>query len=585
MSKRWIIQPPAPDQVEALARGLGVHPLVAWVMLNRGLTDLETAGRFLNPSLDQLRPDPLPSDADKAVDRLRKALESGEVIGIHGDYDVDGVTGAALFASFLSELGGRVVTYLPHRQREGYGMKPAGVDALKAQGASLILTVDCGISDLAALEHAQKLGLPVIVVDHHQVPQQLPPAFAIINPHLSLGARLTPGAPRAHDRSLTELSGAGLAYLVLVALRAHLRERGFFQNRAEPNLRSYLDLAALGTIADVVPLFGLNRTLVAFGLEQINAPTRPGLQMLSRVAGLNETKLSAMRVAFTLVPRLNAPGRLDHAGLALQLLLTRELREARELAEQLDRMNATRQRVEERILAEALEQAEEDPKGLQGRSLVVAGKGWHPGVIGIVASRLVDRYHRPSAVISLQDGVGKGSLRSIPGFHLFQGLEECAPVLMSFGGHAQAAGLVIAEDQLPAFRERFEAVVAGRTQPADFEAGLTLDAEWRLNQLDRKLVDDLARLEPHGPGNPEPLFAARGVLVTQCRVVKDKHLFLVLQEGGVNIEGWAFGQGPEGPEPGDLIDVAYTPELHRHRDREYIRIRIKDFRTVHSRRP
>jgi single-stranded-DNA-specific exonuclease len=581
MPKRWIIRPPAADQAETLARGLGVHPLVAWVMLNRGLTDLEAGARFLKPSLDQLRPDALPPDTGKVVDRLAQALDQGETIGIHGDYDVDGVAGAALFASFLSELGGRVVTHLPHRQREGYGMKPAGVDALQAQGASLILTVDCGISDQAALEHAQTLGLPVIVVDHHQVPHQLPPAFAIINPNLSFGARLTPGA---NDDSLTNLSGAGLAYLVLVALRAHLRERGFFQNRAEPNLRSYLDLAALGTIADVVPLLGLNRTLVAFGLEQINAPVRPGLQMLSRVAGLHETQLSAMRVAFTLVPRLNAPGRLDHAGLALQLLLTRELREARELAEQLDRMNSTRQRVEERILAEAVEQVEEDPKMPAGRSLVAAGKGWHPGVIGIVASRLVDRYHRPTAVISLQDGVGKGSLRSVPGFHLYQALEECAPVLIGFGGHAQAAGLVIAEDQLPAFRERFEAVAAERTAAADREAKLVLDAEWRLSKLDRKLVDDLARLEPHGPGNPEPLFAARGVIVVQSRVVKDKHLFFVLQEGGVNIEAWAFGQGPECPAPGDLMDVAYTPELHRHRDRESIRIRIKDFDHVHSRK-
>ena len=579
-----MIQPPAADQAEALARSLDLHPLVAWVMLNRGFTDLDQGRRFLNPSLDQLRPELLPRDADPAADRLAQALEKGEIIGIHGDYDVDGVTGTALFASFLSELGGRVVTYLPHRQREGYGMKPTGVEALKAQAASLILTVDCGISDLAALEHAQELGLPVIVVDHHQVPHQLPPALAIINPHLgareTLGARLTPGA---HDRSLTDLSGAGLAYLMLVALRARLRERGFFRNREEPNLRSYLDLAALGTIADVVPLLGLNRTLVAFGLPLINAPTRPGLQMLSRVAGLHQTELSAVRVAFTLVPRLNAPGRLDHAGLALQLLLTRELREARELAEQLDRMNSTRQRVEERILAEAVEQVEEDSRMLAGRSLVVAGKGWHPGVIGIVASRLVDRYHRPAAVISLQDGVGKGSLRTIPGFHLFQGLEKCAPLLIGFGGHAQAAGLVIAEEKLPAFRERFEAVVAEQSSAADLEEKLVLDAEWRLNHLDRKLVDDLARLEPYGPGNPEPLFAARGVIVTQCRVVKDKHLFLVLQEGGVNVEGWAFGQAAEPPEPGDLIDAAYTPELHRHRDREYVRIRIKDFHLVHSR--
>jgi len=573
MPRRWEIRPPSKELAETLARELELHPLAAWVLLNRGISDPAAGRQFLQPSLDQLKPEPLPCDMDKAVARLAQALEKNEMIGIHGDYDVDGVTGAALLCSFLTELGGRAIPYLPHRQREGYGMKPAGVDALKSQGASLILTVDCGISDQPALEHAERLNLPVIVVDHHQVPRHLPPAYAIINPN-------RPDCPFP----FTELSGAGLAYLLLIALRAHLRERGFFQGKAEPNLRAYLDLAALGTIADVVPLIGLNRTLVAFGLKEINSPERVGLQMLSRVAGLDGVKLSAGRVAFTLVPRLNAPGRLDHAGQALKLLLTRELREARELAEELNRMNATRQRVEERILAEALEQVEEDPRFLSGRALVVAGKGWHPGVIGIVASRLVERFFRPAAVISLQDGIGKGSLRSIPGCHIYQALEECAPLLQGFGGHAQAAGLVIAEDKLPAFRERFEAAVAKRTAAEDFARKLVLDAEWPLHKLDRGLVDDLFRLEPHGMGNPEPVLAARGVVVAQARVVKDKHLFLVLQEGGKNIEGWAFGQAEDPPEPGDLVDVAYTPELHRHRDREYIRVRIKDYHLVHDRR-
>lgn len=579
MPRRWEIRPPDKALAERLARELEIHPLTSWVLLNRGISEPEAGRRFLNPSLDQLRPEPAPHDMDRAVARLAQALENQELIGIHGDYDVDGVAGTALLAEFFTALGGRVISYLPHRQREGYGLKPAAVEALKAKGADLLVTVDCGTTDRPALEHARELGLPVIVVDHHQVPESLPPADAIVNPHRDQSAGETTGRTDS-PVPYQELSAAGLVYVLLLVLRAHLRQRGFFQNRDEPNLRACLDLAALGTIADVVPLVGLNRLLVTFGLEKLNSPERIGLRMLSQVAGVNGQKLSAGKVAFTLVPRLNAPGRLDHAGTALRLLLSREMREARELAEELNRMNATRQRVEERILAEALEQVEGDPRMLSGQTLVAAGKGWHPGVIGIVASRLVDRFSRPVAVISLQDGVGKGSLRSIPGCHVYRALTECAPALQSFGGHAQAAGLTLAEAKLPEFRERFEAAVRRQSAEEDFTPRLRLDAEWPLTRLNERLVKELARLEPYGMGNPEPVFAARGVIVVQSQVRNDKHLFLVLREKEVNLEAWAFGQAEQLPAPGDLVDVAYTPELNRRGDREYVRIRVKDLHVV-----
>jgi single-stranded-DNA-specific exonuclease len=573
MPKKWEIKRQNPGKVEALARALDLSPVTAWILLNREIEDPELARHFLSPSLEQLRPEVALKDLDLAVARLLSAIQEGQCIGIHGDYDVDGITGAAILARFFKDLGMKVVIHLPHRAREGYGMKPAGVDALVAKGADLIIAVDCGIADHEAMSRARQMGRQVIVVDHHHVPDILPEAYAIIDP-LRLDCEF----------SFPELSGAGLAYYLLIALRASLRDQGFFKTakgsrgrgRTEPNLREYLDMVALGTIADVVPLKRANRVLVQFGLKELDQGSRPGVKMLKKVAGIQERRLTYGMVAFYLAPRINAAGRMNNAETGLNLLLTRDLREARILAEDLDKKNSLRQRVEERILKEAVDKIEAEGNWQARRSLVVGGQDWHPGVIGIVASRLVERYYRPAAVISFSEGIGKGSLRSIPGLHLYDALSACRDHLIRYGGHKQAAGITIAEACFEDFCEGFEAAVAERTRPEDFEERLFADAEWSICRVNRELLEELESLAPFGPGNPEPCLVARGVKVVHSRLAKGKHVILVLEEGGETRDAIAFRMAEHLPDRGEILDIAYTPELDYYQGQERIRLRIKD---------
>ncbi len=571
MPKKWEIKRQDRGKVEALARTLDLSPVTTWILLNRGIENPELARQFLCPSLEQLRPEISLKDLDVAVARLVSAIQEGQCIGVHGDYDVDGIAGAAVLARFFKDMGMKTVIHLPHRSREGYGMKPAGVDALVAKGADLILAVDCGITDHEAVARARELGLDVIVVDHHQVPETLPDAYAVIDP-LRMDCEF----------SFPEVSATGLAYYLLIALRASLRDQGFFNKakgparRAEPNLREYLDMVALGTIADVVPLKGANRVLVQFGLKELDAGTLPGVKMLKKVAGIGERRLTYGMVAFYLAPRINAAGRMNNAETGLNLLLTRDLREARILAEDLDKKNSIRQRVEERILKEAVEKIEAEENWQSRRSIVVGGQGWHPGVIGIVASRLVERYTRPAAVISFSEGVGKGSLRSIPGLHLYDALTACHDHLIQYGGHKQAAGIIIAEDCFEDFCKGFENAVAERTQAQDFEERLFADAEWDIGRVNRDLVGELELLAPFGPGNPEPCLVARGVKVVHSRLAKGKHVILVLEEKGETRDAIAFRMAEHLPERGEFLDIAYTPELDYYQGQERIRLRIKD---------
>lgn len=563
----WRIKKPDQDEVDRLASELSVSRVVAWVLLNRGINDAVKAEEFLSPSLDNLKADTPPAGAEKAVERIAEALEKGETIGIHGDYDVDGITGTALLDRFLRELGGKTVSYLPHRQKEGYGMKPVGVEELHKRGAGLILSVDCGVNDYEAVERSNRLDTDVIVVDHHQLPETLPPAHAIVNPRL-------PDCPYNSE----ELSGAGVAFYLCIALRAHLRKLGRIKNG--PNLKAYLDLVALGTIADVVPITGMNRVLVHFGLAELAAAQRPGIIQLKRVAGLSEGPVGVGQVSFRLAPRLNAMGRLDAADPALQLLLAENEREAGIIADKLEELNRTRQSVEERILEEADKALGVMEGGHLAPGLAVAGQGWHVGVIGIVASRLTDTYYRPSAVIGVHNGMGRGSLRSIPGVNIYKVLERCSHLLEVFGGHPSAAGLTIKEDNIPRFLELFPEAVAAQAPDLDYEPYLSVDAEWPVSNCDLELVKDLGRLKPHGIGNPEPCFCARGVLVKWARQGRSNTLLMGVEEKEVTLPAVGFRMGHRLPEPGDRLDIVYIPKLNTWKGDESVQLEIKDLRVL-----
>lgn len=482
-----------------LSRELGLHPLASRTLASRGLADLAAAERFLVPRLEDL-PDPFSmKDMEQAADRLVRAVESGERIACYGDYDVDGVTSTVLLAGFLGSAGADVATYTPHRLVEGYGLNASAVGRLAAQGVKLLVTLDCGITSVAEVEEARRLGVDVVVVDHHTVPVELPAAVAILNPH-----RPGCGYPSKH------LAAVGVTFNLVLALRRRLRERGRFgPSRPEPNLREALDLVALGTVADVVPLVEVNRILVRHGLAEIARGRRPGLRALKAVAGVAAgAPVTAGQVGFRLAPRINAAGRLDDAGRGVRLLAAGDERAALPLAEELDRENRARQEIERQMLDEAIADATRLVDG-GARGLVLARHGWHPGVVGIVAARVAERFHRPAVLVGIVDGVGKGSGRSVEGFHLYDALAACADHLTRFGGHRHAAGVTVDPGAVDAFRRAFEKHAAERMADEDLVPRTRIEGWAREELLDERGASDLERLAPFGAGNAEPVFGLR----------------------------------------------------------------------------
>jgi single-stranded-DNA-specific exonuclease len=423
---RWLLPDVVEQEVGSLAGELSLHPLAARVLLHRGYRTPEAASAFLSDRLADL-PDPFRMKGmHGAVERVLRAVRLKEKVTLYGDYDVDGVSSTSLMYLFLKELGVAPATYIPHRLDEGYGLNLGAVERIAQDGTRLLVTLDCGITSVAEIARAKELGLDVVVVDHHTVPPTLPPASAVLNPH-------QPGC----EYPTKVLCAAGVAFNLCMGLRKRLRDDGFFATRKEPNLKALMDLVALATVADVVPLTGANRILVAHGLQELSQGRRPGIRALKEVAGLEpDATVTAGQVGFRLGPRINAAGRLHDASLGLQLLCADSVETARSLAQVLDRANAERQGIESGILTQALAQAEEHK---DSRGLVLYDEGWHPGVIGIVASRVVERYHRPTVMVGVKDGVGKGSARSIEAFHLYDALTGCADLLMRGPHHRREA--------------------------------------------------------------------------------------------------------------------------------------------------
>ena len=563
--RRWVEARADADGAVRLAGALGLHPLAARVLAARGLADPDAAQAFLATRLEDL-PDPFSMKGmDAAVSRLVRAVESGERVACYGDYDVDGVTSTTLLAGFLRAAGADVVTYVPHRLVEGYGLNEAAVARLAGQGARLLVTLDCGITAAAEVRAASALGVDTVVVDHHTVPVELPAAAAILNPHQG-GC----GYPAK------ELAAVGVTFALVMALRRALRARGRFgAGRAEPNLKDALDLVALGTVADVVPLVGANRILVHWGLEVLARSKRAGVRALKRVAGVAEgAPVTAGQVGFRLAPRINAAGRLDDAGRGVRLLLAEDAGEAAALAEELDRENQARQEIERRILAEATDDAAARVRA-GARGLVLARDGWHAGVVGIVASRIVERFHRPAVLVALADGAGKGSGRSVEGFHLYDALAACSSHLARFGGHRHAAGVTVERERLGAFSAAFEAHAAERLSPEDLVPRCRIDAWVDEVEITDGAAEDLARLGPFGAGHPEPVFALRGA-AARARTVGAGGAHLKLALGRLDAIGFGMGDRLEtcaGP-----LEAAFSIGFDEWDGTRRVQLRLRDVR-------
>lgn len=527
--RRWLARPGDERLALALAQRLALPELVGRVLASRGV-GLEEAESFLNPTLRDLLPDPGHlKGMEAAVARLVRAVTSGETIGIFGDYDVDGATSSALLNTVLTAMGGKARVYIPDRIKEGYGPNAPALLRLQSEGVGVVVTVDCGTTAFAPLEEAAKAGLDLIVVDHHVGEAALPPALAVINPN-----RLDEDSPHGH------LAAVGVAFLLAVGLNRGLKEAGWYQGRPAPDLLRALDLVALGTVCDVVPLVGVNRALVVQGLKVMAKRANVGLAALADVAGVKE-RPDSYSLGYVLGPRVNAGGRVGEAELGTRLLSTDDPVEAAEIARQLDGYNKDRQEIEAAVLLDAIEQVEGRPD--DGRPLIVAaGENWHPGVIGIVAGRLKERYGRVACVVALEDGEGKGSGRSVPGLDLGSAVIAARQVglLKAGGGHAMAAGFTVARENLADLSdflaERLQAQLDGELVPL-----LELDGALDAGGADIDLVETLAQVGPFGSGNPEPRFAIAGARIVKADVVGSGHVRLILSgAGGKRLKAIAF---------------------------------------------
>ena len=571
LNKKWCLAEPSAETVSRLESGLHLPTAVAVLLVNRGVTSLESAREFLEADFSHLHDPFLMMDMRKAVERVIQALDKKEAITVFCDYDVDGVTSAAFLTHFFRDLNCPVEAYLPERQLEGYGLNPDAVRKIRERGAGLMITADCGITGVKEVALANEIGLDVIITDHHQVGEEgLPPAIAVLNPHRS-----------DCEYPYRFLCGVGLAFKLAIAVRNGLYSAGWPKERL-PNLKRHLDLFALGTIADVAPLTGENHILTLHGLKMLSTTSKPGLVALKETAGI-VGNVSARSVGFSLGPRLNAAGRLGKADNGLHLLTSTNLKEAKVLARELEQINKERKEIQEETVEEAESLVHRQIDMEKDRVIVLASEIFHPGVIGIAASRLVDKYNRPTVLIALEAGQGKGSGRSIPRFNLFKAFTHCSGHLIQFGGHAYAAGLSIKEDQVDAFRNTMNEVGHRYLTEEDLIPEVQVDTELDLEEIDRSLFSRMALLEPFGAENPVPCFLSRGVKFQEVKFIgkKKNHVRFRVQQGKGRIEGVGFGFADvfESVDPAkDLFDIAFELNLSTWNGREKLELKLLDIR-------
>ena len=564
----WNIRRPGGPGVRQRLEEAGLSALCAAVLAARGMDTPEKAARFLDSGRSRFHDPFLLRDMDRAVERVRRALDSGETIAVYGDYDVDGITATCLLTEALRELGGNVVSYIPDRTEEGYGLNPGAIGRLAGQGVTLIVTVDCGITAGLEVEYARSLGVDVVITDHHHCKDRLPAATAVVNPRRPDCAYPFP-----------ELAGVGVALKLAQAL--------FPTQRREEVFRRFGELVAVGTVADVMQLTDENRALVRQGLELLGRTKRPGLRSLLREAGLDEGNLpTTVTISYGLAPRINAAGRMEQAMVALELLLTRDNPRGEELARTLCRLNRERQTIELDIYEQCSRRLDEDPS-LTAPAIVLAGEGWHQGVVGIVASRLSEKYSCPAFMISLEGGHGKGSCRSFGGFNLFVALERCADLLEGYGGHEMAAGFTVSEENIPTLARRLRELVSAHAGGRPMEASIDVDTEVDdCALLTARQVDALSVLEPFGTGNPRPVLLLRSAaVVTCCDVGGGRHLKMRVRRDGVMLDAIFFSANAAacGVLPGDRLDLVFTPQINEFRGNRTVQLQICDLRPAPTR--
>ncbi|RPI37160.1 MAG: single-stranded-DNA-specific exonuclease RecJ [Nitrospiraceae bacterium] len=580
MHSRWLINRTNPEYIQYLSKAASISPVLAQVLIGRGLKTVSDINDFLYPGVTGLSdPFELPS-MKTAVERVKIALQRKERILVHGDYDADGLTATAIMLQVLRGIGLETFYFIPNRMLHGYGFHAPAVDMAKSLGARLIITVDCGITSLDAVSHANKSGIDVIITDHHEPLRNpkpgmqknggtkaaeaqeflLPEAVAVINPKL-----------KSPESELSILSGAGVALKFAQALA--MEEGVPFSN---DDVLPLFDLASLGTLADVVPLTGENRIILKEGLKSIQNGSRPGIRALKEVSGLNGKEMKAGRLSFTLVPRINAAGRVADAGNVVKLLLSEREDEAFELSAWLNGLNSDRQQIEAAVYQEAMEKL----RGVDIHSaIVLAGEGWHQGVLGIVASRIAEEFYRPAFIFSVEDGVAKGSARSIPSFDLCKGLTETGGLLLSFGGHKQAAGIKLKAENIRAFEKSIKEIVQTSLDASDLQPVLEIDATIRLSEITHELVQEFSLLEPFGFGNPEPLTGAKALEVVSPRIVGDKHLKLRLKKESTYLDAIGFNMGGLLQElQGGPVDAVFTPAINDWNGGRYLQLVLKGLR-------
>ena len=544
-----------------------MSPVTARLLAIRGITDPDDAARFLNPTLEQLH-DPMKlAGLECAVDRLLAAITKSERIAVHGDYDVDGITSTVILRRALELLGGNVTHFIPERLTDGYGLQPATIDRLHAEGVKLVVSVDCGIRGADAARRARELGVELIITDHHEPDSELPDACAVVN-------------PKRHDCSYPDknLAGVGVALKLVQALCARAGKSAW--------LPAFVKIASIGTLADVVPLVGENRIIAKLGLQMLTkGPHKVGLRALLEAAGLSGKTIDSYHIGFMVAPRINAAGRMSTPDIATRLLLAADEamgEEAKALAAQLEEENTRRRQEDQDILAKAKKIVETDPEIGARSVLVVAGEGWHRGVIGIVASKLVDAFYRPAIVLSVDGDLAHGSCRSIAGFDMLACLESCAPLMKRFGGHKAAAGLQLDTARIKEFRLAVNAHADTCLGPDDLRPRLWLDGPLAFSDLNERVMSEFASLAPFGPGNPRPRFHTGPVaIVDGPRLLKDRHLKMSMKQNGRVLRAIQWNAAEREPNltaRKDGVEIAYTVEENEYLGNKYVELRLEDFR-------